>query len=60
MSKSTEQATLLILKGVISDLEEEDRDHIRDTAQRFRDILSEDDRNMLALALVGAEVAADA
>lgn len=60
MSKSTEQATLLILKGVISDLEEKDRDHIRDTAQRFRDILSEDDRNMLALALVGAEVAADA
>lgn len=53
-----EQVTLLLIKGAISDLSQEDQDTVRACAHKFRTILeSTGAQGMLAYALVGAEIA---
>lgn len=56
---SAEKAQLLIIKGAISELPPGDQIKVQDVAARFRAILAEGGHAVLALALVGAEIAAE-
>ena len=54
-----EQATLLLIKGVVSELTVDEQAEVNRVAARFREILKEEgDAGVVAIALVGAEVAA--
>ena len=54
-----EQATLLLIKGIVSELTVDEQAEVNRVAARFREILNEEgDAGVVAIALVGAEVAA--
>lgn len=56
---ANEQTALLILKGVISDLEPEDQERIREAAARIRQVVAEyDSLGTVALSFVMMETAA--
>lgn len=54
-----EEQMLLLIKGAISDLSQEEQDDIRGIANIFRNMVKES-HAMLAFALVGAELAVSA
>lgn len=59
MSDNQARAQLLLLKGVISELPEDDQAKIKATAQRIRDIMAEDRKaNGMAIMLVAVEYSA--
>ena len=54
-----EQATLLLIKGIVSELTVDEQAEVNRVAARFREILKEEgDIGVVAIALVGTEVAA--
>jgi hypothetical protein len=49
-------AALLVMKGVISDLSQEDQEKIKNTADELRQIINRDrDHGVLALTIVALE-----
>ena len=55
---SQDQAVLLIIRGVVASMPEEDQQKIKDCAEKLRVVISEyadNDNGKVALALVGAE-----
>lgn len=57
---NTEQLQLLIIRGVIAELPEEDRKGIELTAEKLRQVVqTHNDNGKMALALVAAEWAAE-
>lgn len=53
-----EAQTLLVVRGAIAGLPEDDQIQIKCIATTLRNILKQDERAMMAFALVGAELAA--
>lgn len=57
---NTEQLQLLIIRGAIAELPEEDRKGIELAAEKLREVVkTHNDHGKMALALVGAEWAAE-
>lgn len=49
-------AALLVMKGVISELEEADQKKVKDMAEQLRQIINSDrERGLIALTIVGLE-----
>lgn len=60
MASAQEKVTLLMIKGAIYDMPKEEQDTIATLAQQLRNIVKDAGaQGVLALALVGAEVAAE-
>lgn len=58
---SAEKAVLLTIKGAIYDLYPDDQAAVKTAAEQIRAVIAENgDAGFLAMALVGAEMAADA
>lgn len=55
---SPEEETLFVIRGAIASLPAEDQKEVQAHAANFRDALQKDSRAGMALALVGAELAA--
>jgi hypothetical protein len=55
---SEEEQTLLLIRGTIAGMSEDDQIQVKCIATTLRNILSQDARAPLAFALVGAELAA--
>jgi len=53
-----EEQTLLVIRGAIAGLPPETQAKIANAADRMRAIIKEDDANGMAIALIGAEMAA--
>lgn len=53
-----EEQTLLLVRGTIAGLSEDDQIQVQCIATTLRNILKQDDRAPMAFALVGAELAA--
>lgn len=53
-----EAQTLLVIRGAIAGLSEDDQIQVRVIAMTLRNILKQDPRAPMAFALVGAELAA--
>ncbi len=53
-----EQETVLIIKGTIADMPEADRKKVMDAYDKLRVMLNESPLTGLAIALIGAEIAA--
>ena len=53
-----EEQTLLMIRGTIAGLPEDDQIQVKVIAQTLRNILKQDARAPMAFALVGAEMAA--
>lgn len=53
---TTEQAHLMMLKGMVSELPLDQQEKIRDFKRRFEEILAEDEDNAaLAMGMIGLE-----
>lgn len=55
------EVALMMLKGTIADLPQEDQDEIKDRAEKLRTILGEDNKEhgQLAMTLIGLEMAVE-
>lgn len=53
-----EEQTLLLIRGQIASLPEDDQIQVKAIAMTLRNILKQDERAPIAFALVGAEMAA--
>lgn len=53
-----EEQTLLMIRGTIAGLPEDDQIRVKAIAMTLRNILEQDERAGIAFALVGAEMAA--
>lgn len=53
-----EQETVLIIKGTISDMPEADREKVMEAYRKLRAMMDESPLTGLAIALLGAEIAA--
>jgi hypothetical protein len=53
-----EEQTLLLIRGTIAGMPEDDQIQVKCIATTLRNILEQDPRSALAFALVGAEMAA--